>query len=336
MAEDTLLQEAIESLRRGDKANAKSLLSRLIKADKSNPEYWVWMSAAVENSKERIYCLETALKLDPENAAAKRGLVLLGARPLDEEVAPFPLDHPRLWEEELAQQMKEEEERPRGLKALKGSAALRLAGLIFAGILLCGFAAYGLLSPRRRQTVRLPTVTPGPSPTFTCTPTPLNAKPQNTPTFAGPTPLWALLPATYTPTPLYVQTPGSIQTHDYNIAARTAYEKGDWEGVIAAMEQIATLEPNRADTYYYIGEAYRFMGEYAKAFDAYKEAIKVDPNFGPAYLGQAIALSLRNPEANIESYLNQAIKKSPDFTEAYLARAKYYLDTTARKMLSRT
>src|SRR5512141_555075 len=101
MAEDNLFQEAVEALRRGDKARAKERLTLLLKTEQTNPTYWVWMSAAVDSAKERIYCLQTALKLDPENASAKRGLILLGALPPDENTQPFPLNHPRAWEENM-------------------------------------------------------------------------------------------------------------------------------------------------------------------------------------------------------------------------------------------
>ncbi|MDP3183981.1 MAG: hypothetical protein Q8M58_01785, partial [Anaerolineales bacterium] len=110
MAEDTMLQEAIEALRKKDRAHAKDLLTRLLKADQNNATYWVWLSAAVDSQKERLYCLQTALKLEPGNAAARRGLTMLGALPPDDSVPPFPLNRPRLWEEKLAIQ---EEEKPR-------------------------------------------------------------------------------------------------------------------------------------------------------------------------------------------------------------------------------
>ncbi len=187
MAEDTMLQEAIEALRQGDQAKAKELLTRLIKADQDNPSYWVWMSAVVETQKERVYSLQTALRIDPENAAAKRGLILLGAMPPDETVQPFPLDHPRLWEEELVKA--NEPEKPKGFKAPARSPMARLAGLLVIGTAVVGLAVYGLLRPRDKRLVLRPTITPGPSPTYTMTPTALNAKPQSTPVFTGPTPL---------------------------------------------------------------------------------------------------------------------------------------------------
>ncbi|MBI5963754.1 MAG: hypothetical protein HY863_09795, partial [Chloroflexi bacterium] len=70
---DTMFQDAVNALRRGEKTRAKDLLTLLLKADQNNSTYWVWLSASVDNTKERIYCLQTALKLDPENGTAKRG-----------------------------------------------------------------------------------------------------------------------------------------------------------------------------------------------------------------------------------------------------------------------
>src|SRR5688572_33124978 len=72
--DNSMFQDAVDALRRGDKKRAKDIITGLLKEDQNNTTYWVWLSAAVDNTKERIYCLQTALKLDPENAAAKRGL----------------------------------------------------------------------------------------------------------------------------------------------------------------------------------------------------------------------------------------------------------------------
>lgn len=322
MAEDTMFNDAIEAIRQGEKAKAKDLLTRLLKADQHNANYWVWMSAAVETQKERIYALETALRADPENAAAKRGLILLGAIPPDESVEPFPLDHPRLWEEELTQD--EEEEKETGIKGLVANPVVRLVGILVSVVSVIGFAIFGL--SQRNSVSRPNTITPGPSPTYTLTPTALNAKPVNTPAFIGPTPLWALLDATYTPTPLYVNTPRSIQASDYGNAVKSAYGDEDWEALISAMEQIAILEPESADPHYYIGEAYRFMGKNSKAVTAYNEAIHIDEDFGPAYLGKARVLPYVGGSNSVRSTLDTAIEKDPYFAEAYLERANYWIE----------
>jgi tetratricopeptide (TPR) repeat protein len=321
MAEDTMLTEAIEAIRQGNKKQAKDILTRLIKADQHNAGYWVWMSAAVETKKERLYALQTALRADPDNAAAKRGLVLLGAMPPDESIEPFPLHHPRLWEDELIQ---EEEEKETGIKGLIANPVVRLAGIGVGVLGIIALAIFGL--SQRGRVARPATITPGPSPTYTLTPTALNAKPVSTAPFIGPTPLWALLDATYTPTPLYVNTPRSVQASDYGHAVDAAYKNGDWEALITAMEQVATLEPESADPHYYIGEAYRFLEQNSKAIAAYDRALNIDEDFGPAYLGKARVLPYVGGASGVRSALDRAIERDPFFAEAYLERAIYFTD----------
>ncbi len=322
MAENTMLQEAIEAIRQGEKAKAKDILTRLLKADQHNASYWVWMSAAVTTQKERIYALETALRADPENASAKRGLVLLGKMPPDENIEPFPLHHPRLWEEELTEE-KDQEEKETGVKGLATNPIARLAGIALGVIGIIGIVIFGF--SRQKNITQTNAVSLGPTSTYTFTPTAINAKPVSTQAFVGPTPLSALLDAPYTPTPLYVNTPRSVQASDYGNAVKAAYRDENWEALISAMEQIATLEPDSADPHYYIGEAYRFMGKNAKAFNAYEEAIRIDENFGPAYLGKARVHPYINANANIKPNLDMAIEKDPYFAEAYVERAIYWL-----------
>src|SRR5512146_3097599 len=120
---DALLEDAVDALRMGERARGKEILTRLLKADQNNPTYWIWMSAAVDTAKERVYCLETALKLDPDNAIAKRGLVLLGGLPPDENIQPFPLNRPRAWEEDLL--LAHEKPQEKGFMAMAGSPLFR-------------------------------------------------------------------------------------------------------------------------------------------------------------------------------------------------------------------
>ena len=81
MAVDVMLHEAVDAIRRGQRARARDLLTRLLRADQKNPQYWLWMSSVVESSNEQIYCLNSVLKADPHNQSARQGLVLLGALP---------------------------------------------------------------------------------------------------------------------------------------------------------------------------------------------------------------------------------------------------------------
>jgi tetratricopeptide (TPR) repeat protein len=320
---DTMFQEAVEALRVEERARAKDLLTRLLKTDQNNINYWIWMSAAVETVKERVYCLQTALHIDPENTTAKRGLILLGALPPDENIQPFPVNHPRAWEEQL----KLAQEKPKEKKPFLSSPLARLAGLGVLGLALCGAVYYLFVLPRiPGMAIFLPTHTPGASPTFTLTPTALNATARPSPTHVGPTPLWAFLPATYTPTPFYNPTPRQPQSGDIFRAAGDAYKQGNWEDVILYMRQITDGEPEAADPWYFIGEAYRFQGKYAEALEAYEKAITLNPNFGPAYVGRARVNIALNPKTNPLEDLDTAIDKDPAFVDAYLMRAAYKTD----------
>ncbi|MFN2182814.1 MAG: hypothetical protein ACK2UU_02425, partial [Anaerolineae bacterium] len=191
-AVDTMLEQAIEALRQYDKPRAKDLLARLIKSNQGNASYWIWMSAAVDTAKERIYCLETALKLDPENSTAKRGLVIMGALPPDENVKPFSLNRPRTWEA----QVRLAHERPPG--GILSSPATRLAGIALTGGALIVAAYFVFFSPRPTPFRPAPTATSGPSATFTFTPTFLFSGSEEL-TAGAPTPLAVLLGVSYTP-----------------------------------------------------------------------------------------------------------------------------------------
>lgn len=322
--DDTMFQDAVDALRRGDKPRAKELLTLLLKADQHNPTYWIWLSAAVDNSKERIYCLQTALKLDPENGTAKRGLILLGALNPDEAVQPFPMNRPRAWEEKLL--LASELPKERGLKALAKNPIMRLAGVLVIGAGLVATVMFGFVLPRQTTVVSTRTITPGPSPTFTATPTVFGATAIPTKSFTGPTPLWMLLPQTYTPTPVYVNTPRQAQSRDQYRSAEIAYAQGDWDAYIANLKLVIPLEPDAADLYYLMGDAYRFKKDSGNALKAYNEALKIDPDFGAAYLGLARARLLGDPNANVEDLFDAAIERDPNFAEIYLERARYYLN----------
>ena len=323
MAEDSRFHEAVEALRQGNRGRSRELLTQLLKDEQTNALYWVWMSAVVDTPKERLYCLQTARKLDPDNVAAKRGLVLMGALPPDETTQPFSLNRPRAWEQKLL--LAHEQPRPHGARAFGSSPFARLTGIGLAVLALFAVLFFALRLRPRSSISLFPAFTAGPSPTFTTTPTLVGAVSEPISTFAGPTPLWALLPATYTPTPLYISTPRQPESSDQFRAARDAYRRGDWELFIQNMQEIARLEPNSADVQYFIGEAHRFEGSSSAAIESYNDALRINNEFGPAYLGLARARLMQDPNAKVDDLFDLALQYDSNFGETYLARADYFL-----------
>jgi tetratricopeptide (TPR) repeat protein len=320
MAEDDVVfQEAVEALREGKKARARELAHGIAQDRSEQRNYWVWMSATMDTPKERIYCLQTALKMDPENATAKRGLILHGALPPDDTIQPFPVNVRAPGRRKLL--LAHEKPKPKGWAAVKASPVARVGGFVAIGALIVSALVFGFIIPGANRVTTAPTNTAGPSPTYTLTPTFVNATGRPGIASTSSAPLSELLAAPHTATPLYVVTQRPPQSADMYRGVKLAFEKGDWDAVIRGMQDIITVEPEAADTHYYIGEAYRFKGDYANAINAYQAALAANRNFGPAYVGLARARLGLDPNADVRSFLDEAIRLDPNFGEAYLERA---------------
>lgn len=316
--QDTMLQQAVEAIRQEKFAQARELLTRMIRTDQNNPVYWVWLSAAMETQKERLYCLQTAYKLDPTDPTTRRGLILLGALPPDDGAQPFPMNHPRPWEAKL--KLADEKPKVTGIKRFTGNPMFRLASIVGVGLVLIVGAVIWLGSMLRNRPVAVVEEIGTPRPTVTQFVNPNAAA--GKPTLL---PLAQTLVATYTPTPIYAATPHADMALDSYKGAMRAYNNSQWDNVAIMMEQVATAHPGSADALYFIGEARRLSGKYADAIEAYNQAINTNPNYAPSYLGRARANFGLNPRKNVIADLNLAIDKDPFYAEAYMERADYFL-----------
>jgi tetratricopeptide (TPR) repeat protein len=319
--ENTMLREAINALRLHDPARARDLLTRLLKTDQKNPTYWVWLSAAVETKKERVYCLQMAIQADPQNAAAKRGLILFGALPPDDSVPPFPINRPRLWEEKL-RIPQEEQERTRGW----ANPVTRLFIVLGISVFVIGALIGGSMLFSNKAAPPLPTSTHRPTFTLTFTPTLTPVFRSPTPTFLGPTPLWMFLASTYTPTPLYVTTQHPSTTRASFEAGLRSLALANFDTARIQFKDVLKSEPNAVDVYYFIGESFRMQDDFRSAKDAYQEAIDRDPAFAPAFLGRALANQGLTPNADILLDLDEAINLDPGYSEAFIARGAYLVE----------
>jgi hypothetical protein len=71
---EDLLQFATTTLKQGNKQGAQVLLQQVLEADKRNDRAWVLMAFTSDDPVDRRRCLKTALRLNPNNTAAKRAL----------------------------------------------------------------------------------------------------------------------------------------------------------------------------------------------------------------------------------------------------------------------
>lgn len=309
--EELLFKEALEAIEKGDRRQARELLTRLLKLDRDNPEVWLWMSTVVDSQKETRFCLKEALAIDPQNEHALRALRLLG----EDVEPPRPLvdlkQARKAWKTSLEGEQKTRI-KTRGMRmSLLGYSLL--GGLVM--IVVIGGVIIAL-TPRYRPDTS-PILRWSPTPTFTATTTPI----PSTPLPGGIVPLESLLAHTFTPTPRYVSTPHN-RVEAYSLAIR-ALDEGNFSAAIEYFNQVLKTEPDSADIYYQIGECYRFLEDEDQAASAYQESIRINPEFAPAYLGQARLALYGNPvNLNIaEQTLSTAYELDPDMSETLIEMA---------------
>jgi hypothetical protein len=142
--EEVMFGEALSAAQSGQRARALDLLTRLIKVRPDNPEYWVWMSAVVSTPKERVYCLKEALRFDPQNAEAQRGLTLMGVLPPNPElVLPAGLQK-RAWQSKSQAGMD-------GSSGAKAQSGRQMALIGAAAVIVIALIAIALVSTYTRR-----------------------------------------------------------------------------------------------------------------------------------------------------------------------------------------
>lgn len=343
----SMLTEAIAAARAGDRSRARELLSRLLRADSSNAEYWVWMSAVVDSPREKVYCLESALRLDPTNRAALRGLVLLGKRePQETELASaLKMPHRRFKDADVetktSRKMARETEKEQEPEAApiempeRGAFGRVLSFLGVSVVTIAVIAAMAIyLPPILRNLIpsraaystytMTPSITPAPG-TPTATPIPAATRVVRTPvpTEFSSTPIALLISSTSTPTAIAGASPyNEYEVYQLGLDALVA---GDYEDVIERMDEVISYNGDIPEPHYFKGEAYRLMEEYASAIRSYDAAIQIDNTFAPAFLGRGRVLLERGSELAINDF-ERAVELDPTFTEAFITLGEYYAD----------
>jgi tetratricopeptide (TPR) repeat protein len=77
---DEMLANGIAAVKAGQAAEAQEWLVTLLQIDRYNEQGWIWLSGAADNDQDRLDCLREALKINPDNVFAQRGLAALRAR----------------------------------------------------------------------------------------------------------------------------------------------------------------------------------------------------------------------------------------------------------------
>ncbi|MCJ7514105.1 MAG: tetratricopeptide repeat protein [Anaerolineales bacterium] len=334
----SMFTEAIAAARAGDRTRARELFSRLVRSDSANAEYWIWLSSVVDTNRERIFCLESALKLDPTNRAALRGLVILGARKPEGKEAQQVARVPRKMASAQAPARRGSGRRPAIPWRFLGAVGVGAILIVLVGIIAVPLAS--LLRPRAYAPAStLPPLSPTASKTTqfgspTWTPIPPSTRVNRTaiPTELAGTPLAFLVDITPIPTPVFGATPRP-DSPAYQ-AGLTAVIAGNYEASQGYMEAVIEAHPDWPDAHYFLGESKRRQGDLVGAIRAFDRAILL-AHYAPAYLGRALTMLEFRPDRPPVDF-DEAIDADPLLTEAYLAKAEYLAEKRLWKTIEET
>ncbi|MBI5953253.1 MAG: hypothetical protein HY865_16480 [Chloroflexi bacterium] len=87
---DNFLQQGVMAAKAGDRSRAFDLLSRASNIPESSEQAWLWLSSVVGDDSERLYCLESVLKINPGNDIAKRGSTMLRQKGVIPAIPTYP------------------------------------------------------------------------------------------------------------------------------------------------------------------------------------------------------------------------------------------------------
>jgi len=340
IARKSLLEEAIAATRRGERAKARELLTRVLRYDQKNEEAWLWMSSVVESDRERIFCLNSVLKLNSNSQTAKRGLALLGALPpemkadLGIEVIGVTFDASVAG---AAKQKRRSGFMIRRNRALENVLIILLAVItvaVIGGIIYIRVFAPRLFAPA----VAAATATPTLSATevaleLTVTRTPTAAATATIPSLSITTtpgvtltPLAEVLKLQFTPTPT-IFAPQFFTEDDYRLG-ETAFKASDFDKATDSFLKAAAQNSRNYSAHYYLGLIYLQRRDYNRAFTSFGNAIRINSDYAPAYIGRGQAQF--GLGGNPLSDFDKANQLEVRWGEPYIQKSIYYMSVRGR------
>ena len=83
-------------------------------------------------------------------------------------------------------------------------------------------------------------------------------------------------------------------------------ESGQYDKAIEPLRKAIKLKPDYAEAHNNLGVVYHKLKLYEQAIDSYKEAIKIKPDFADAHLNIGLACGMQDHQGLITYYLHKA------------------------------
>jgi tetratricopeptide (TPR) repeat protein len=107
---------------------------------------------------------------------------------------------------------------------------------------------------------------------------------------------------------------------DFFIQGGDKYQKGDYQGAVAAYNQAIQLNPNYAEAYNNRGNARDELGDKQGAIADFNEALRINPNDAYAYYNRGLTRSELGDKQGAIADFNEALRINPNYAYAYYNR----------------
>jgi len=87
---DNNLQQGILAAKAGNKPRAFDLLTRASQDPATSEQAWLWLSSVVNDDSERLFCLDSALRINSANVHAQRGAAMLRQKGVFPSMPAYP------------------------------------------------------------------------------------------------------------------------------------------------------------------------------------------------------------------------------------------------------
>lgn len=119
---------------------------------------------------------------------------------------------------------------------------------------------------------------------------------------------------------------GPEKANGYDLAAKIALKKKDWDGVIAMGEKSLALEADNPPLMGYLMEAYRAKGDKAKAAEYEKKYIAANPDQPDIVYNQAVEAYNKGKFKDAEPLLLKVVEAKPDHAKAHYLLGMCYVN----------
>ncbi|MDD1449161.1 TIGR03032 family protein [Dolichospermum sp. ST_sed8] len=121
--------------------------------------------------------------------------------------------------------------------------------------------------------------------------------------------------------------------HNIHPDARSQFEEGkklvklgDLEKAVGCFQAAIKIQPDYIPAYNQLGNTWQGLGKFEEAISAYQKSLKINPHLAAAYCNLGAIWQLQNQDEQAIAAYQKAIEIKPDFTLAHLNLGKLYVN----------